>query len=135
MGIANTSLSLCIQCCQTTVHWRYLKVCQMRDHRLTIVANDSPSRFETPPGISPRSMRTPSPSVAGGTSLTTGCMSLSATCRRRGARLSRAAYSEARKRLAHQGLDGALGGTEIRFARNLSDESDVVSGFEEDDDD
>lgn len=51
------------------------------------------------------------------------------------ARIRAVAFSEARKRLAHQGLDGVLGGTEIRFARNLSDESDVVSAFEEDEDD
>ena len=50
------------------------------------------------------------------------------------ARIRAVAFSEARKRLAHQGLDGVVGGTEIRFARTASDDSDIVSGFEEDDD-
>lgn len=43
-------------------------------------------------------------------------------------------YSEARKLFSHQGLDGVPGGTDHRFARNLSDDSDVESAFEEADD-
>lgn len=49
-------------------------------------------------------------------------------------RLRAAAYSEARKLFAHQGLDGVLGGTETRFARSTSDDSDDVSVFDEEGD-